>query len=70
MAGLRAENDFVTSYEEELAVPHKRIMKRTHLRGIVFGFAQAAPFFAYAVVMYYGGYLIREAGLGYNDAFK
>jgi len=40
------------------------------MRGFVFGFAQSVPFFAYSAVMYYGGQLIENEGLGYEKVFK
>ena len=43
---------------------------RTHLRGIVFGFAQSVPFFAYCGCMYYGGLLVRNEGLEYKKVFR
>ena len=43
---------------------------RTHLRGIVFGFAQSVPFFAYCGCMYYGGLLVQSEGLEYKKVFR
>ena len=43
---------------------------RTHLRGIVFGFAQSVPFFAYCGCMYYGGLLVQNEGLEYKKVFR
>jgi len=49
---------------------NRSILKMAHLRGLVFGFAQSVPYFAYATVMYYGGKLIEDEGLPYEDVFK
>ena len=38
--------------------------------GLVFGFAQSMPFFAYAGCMYYGGYLVDQKELEYQNVFK
>ena len=43
---------------------------RTHLRGLVFGFAQSVPFFAYCGCMYYGGILVENEGLEYKKVFR
>ena len=43
---------------------------RTHLRGLVFGFAQSVPFFAYCGCMYYGGILVHNEGLEYKKVFR
>lgn len=70
MAGLRREETFVRNYVEELQKPHKEALKKSHIRGLVFGFAQSTPFFAYAACMYYGGYLVENEDLPYEDVFK
>ena len=53
-----------------LEKPHQGALKKSHLRGIVFGFAQSTPFFAYAGCMYYGGYLVDQQELEYQSVFK
>ncbi len=57
-------------YIEELAIPHKQAKRKSHFRGLVFGFAQSMPFFAYAGCMYYGGYLVDKKELEYENVFK
>lgn len=69
VASLRKEDYFVEEYNKELAGPHKSSMSRSHLRGIVFGFAQSMPFFAYGGCMFYGGYLVFTEGLPYKIVF-
>lgn len=70
VAGLRAEEKFIKLYIEKLAVPHKLSYSKSHIRGAVFGFAQASPFFAYGIAMYYGGYLVWNQEIPFEDAFK
>ena len=70
VAGLRREATFVRVYVDELGGPHKKALKQAHIRGAIFGFAQATPFFAYAACMYYGGYLVDTDGLDYESVFK
>jgi len=54
----------------ELEGPHKASRKQSHIRGLVFGFSQAIVFIAYAVAMWYGGYLVENEGVAYDDVFK
>ena len=70
VAGLRLESTFARAYAERLRGPHARARRRAHLRGLIFGFAQATPFMAYAGCMYYGGYLVQYEGLDYKNVFK
>ncbi|XP_022253939.1 multidrug resistance protein 1-like, partial [Limulus polyphemus] len=70
VASLHAENTFYSNYLKELTGPHKSSRKRSHLRGLTFGFSQSLPSFAYAAAMYYGGILISEQSLEYGDLFK
>ena len=48
VAGLRLEETLVERYGQELAEPHAEAKKKAHIRGLVFGFAQSVPFFAYS----------------------
>ena len=70
VAGLRREALFVEKYAAELRGPHAKAKKKAHIRGLVFGFSQSMPFFAYAGCMYYGGYLVEHEGLEYEKVFK
>ncbi|XP_071519936.1 ATP-dependent translocase ABCB1-like [Panulirus ornatus] len=38
--------------------------------GAAFGFAQAMPFYAYAVTLLYGGYLVDVGAIGFANVFK
>ena len=70
VASLRKEKYFVEEYQNALAHPHSTAVKRAHIRGIVFGFAQSVPFFAYGGCMFYGGYLVYTEGIPYKIVFK
>ena len=70
VAGLGRERTFVKRYVAALEKPHQGALKKSHLRGIVFGFAQSTPFFAYAGCMYYGGYLVETEGLPFKKCFQ
>lgn len=60
VAGLRCEAKYVDMYIELLAAPHKLTLKKSHLRGFIFGFSQSIQFVAWAVIMWYGGYLVDQ----------
>ncbi len=60
----------LTRYVSALSRPHVGAKKKAHIRGLIFGFAQSVPFFAYAACMYYGGYLVDNEGLDYEKVFK
>jgi hypothetical protein len=70
VAGLRKEAYFHDVYLRALEGPHKASIKKSHLRGAVFGLAQSVIFFAYAATMFYGGRLIENEGLDYSVVFK
>lgn len=70
VVGLRKESFFINEYEKELLGPHEASKTKSHLRGIIFGFSQSMPFFAYAGCMYYGGYLVYNENLDYKLVFK
>ena len=70
VAGLGREKTFVQKYVQELTGPHIEAKRKSHVRGLVFGFAQSMPFFAYAGCMYYGGYLVNNGEMEYQSVFK
>ncbi|XP_045621631.1 ATP-dependent translocase ABCB1 [Procambarus clarkii] len=70
VASLHKEQHFAKEYSAALYKPHKEALKKSHLRGAAFGFAQAVPFFAYAVAMFYGGYLVNIDQISFVDVFK
>lgn len=70
VAGLGREKTFVQKYMKELDAPHREAKRKSHIRGLVFGFAQSMPFFAYAGCMYYGGYLVDKGELEYQRVYK
>jgi ATP-binding cassette subfamily B (MDR/TAP) protein 1 len=70
VAALGKERAFVNMYQGHLTESHERILKMAHLRGFIFGFAQSVPYFAYATVMYYGGWLVQNEGLQFDRVFK
>ncbi|XP_066997611.2 ATP-dependent translocase ABCB1 [Anabrus simplex] len=70
VAGLGRERLFHSQYMAELLPAHKLALRNTHIRAVIFGLARSIMFFAYATCMYYGGQLIVDEHLPYEDVFK
>lgn len=70
VAGLGREKTFEELYLNALRQPHMDAKKRSHVRGLIFGFAQSVPFFAYSGCMFYGGWLVENQDLDYKNVFK
>ncbi|CAL4059023.1 unnamed protein product, partial [Meganyctiphanes norvegica] len=70
VASLHKEMSFANQYSEALYEPHIAALKKSHVRGYAFGFAQSVPFFAYATAMFYGGYLVDIDIASYDSVFK
>jgi len=60
VAGLRIEAKYVDMYIKLLTEPHQLTIKKSHMRGFIFGFSQSIQFVAWAVIMWYGGYLVDQ----------
>merc|ERR1711962_891631 len=60
VAGLTCERQFYELYSKELVKPHKKTLKTTHYRGVVFGFANSTFCFAYCTCFLYGGYVYMD----------
>ncbi|XP_077304025.1 bile salt export pump-like isoform X2 [Lithobates pipiens] len=70
VAGLGKERMFVEMYEELLVMPYKAAVKKSHVYGVCFGFAQCVIFMAYAASFRFGGYLVNTEGLHYSLVFR
>ncbi|KAM5153162.1 bile salt export pump-like [Mantella aurantiaca] len=70
VAGLGKEKMFVEMYEEQLVLPYKSAVKKAHVYGVCFGFAQCVIFMAYAASFRFGGYLVNTEGLHYSLVFR
>ncbi|MCL4134703.1 UNVERIFIED_CONTAM: hypothetical protein GTU68_030487 [Idotea baltica] len=70
VASLHQEDHFAALYSKALFEPHVEAQKKSHVRGLAFGFAQSMPFFAYAVVMFYGGHLVDTGEMEFEEVFK
>jgi ATP-binding cassette subfamily B (MDR/TAP) protein 1 len=53
-----------------LQAPHTMTMNRSHVRGLIFGFAQAMQFFGWGIATFYGGVLVDRDEITFEDVFK
>ncbi|KAK9700678.1 ABC transporter [Popillia japonica] len=70
VAALGSEKLFHQLYIIELMPHHKKTLRNTHFRALVFGFARSIMFFAFAACMYYGAILITTENMPYENVFK
>ena len=70
VASLGKERQFHTIYMDSLRRPHQQALKKSWVRGAIFGFASSIPMFAYATTMYYGGWLVAHECLDFTAVFK
>lgn len=70
VASLRQEGSMVSRYSKEIQKVEKSVKRKLMFRGSVFSVGQSAPMFAYAVALYYGGVLVANEGLAYQNLIK
>lgn len=70
VASLRQENQLVSRYSSAILKVETTIRKKTIFRGLVFSIGQSIPFLAYAFALYYGGYLVVDEDIPYEDIIK
>uniref|UniRef100_A0A1B0D3W1 ABC-type xenobiotic transporter n=1 Tax=Phlebotomus papatasi TaxID=29031 RepID=A0A1B0D3W1_PHLPP len=67
VASLRQEGSMVSRYSKEIQKVEKSVKRKLMFRGSVFSVGQSAPMFAYAIALYYGGVLVANEGLAYQN---
>ncbi|XP_024941153.1 multidrug resistance protein 2 [Cephus cinctus] len=70
VVGLGTEDIFHRNYVSAITPAFVEGKRNTHIRAVIYSFARSMPFFAYAIIMYYGGYLIENEGLEFTNLFK
>uniref|UniRef100_A0A8C3MUB1 Bile salt export pump n=1 Tax=Geospiza parvula TaxID=87175 RepID=A0A8C3MUB1_GEOPR len=70
VAGIGKEKMFIENFEKHLDMPYKAAIKKAHVYGICFGFAQSIVFIANSVSYRYGGFLVAAEGLHYSFVFR
>ncbi|NXQ65649.1 ABCBB protein, partial [Quiscalus mexicanus] len=70
VAGIGKEKMFIENFEKHLDMPYKAAIKKAHVYGVCFGFAQSIVFIANSVSYRYGGFLVDAEGLHYSFVFR
>lgn len=68
--GLGLERQVIERYTIQIDQVNVACRQKVRYRGLVFALGQTAPFLAYGVSLYYGGMLIANDGLPYEDVIK
>jgi ABC-type bacteriocin/lantibiotic exporter with double-glycine peptidase domain len=69
VAGLRCEAKYVELYTELLRAPHKLTVKKSYLRGFIFGFSQSVQYINWAITIWFGGYLVSQREMEFAEVF-
>ncbi|NWZ00473.1 ABCBB protein, partial [Loxia curvirostra] len=70
VAGIGKEKMFIDNFEKHLDLPYRAAIKKAHVYGLCFGFAQSIVFIANSVSYRYGGFLVDKEGLHYSFVFR
>lgn len=70
IAGLRREQQVIDKYNEEIHKVEVLIRQKLKYRGLINSSGQAFLFFAYAVALCYGGVLVSEGKIPFQDIIK
>lgn len=70
VAGLRREQQIIDRYNEEVRKVEALIKQKLKFRGLINSTGQAFLFFAYAVALCYGGVLVSEGKVPFQDIIK
>ncbi|NWU34612.1 ABCBB protein, partial [Hylia prasina] len=70
VAGIGKEKMFIDNFEKHLDMPYRAAIKKAHVYGLCFGFAQSVVFIANSVSYRYGGFLVDTEGLHYSFVFR
>jgi ATP-binding cassette subfamily B (MDR/TAP) protein 1 len=70
VSGLGREQKFIQLYETALDEPYKKEIKATFVRGIGYGFGQAATFGIFGLSFWYGATLVRDDKATIANMFK
>ncbi|KAI8127489.1 Multidrug resistance protein like protein 49 [Lucilia cuprina] len=70
VTSLGQERNVLERYSTHIDLVEKACIKKLRFRGFVFGLGQAAPFFAYGLSLYYGGTLVANGEIDYENIIK
>ncbi|EDV36373.1 uncharacterized protein Dana_GF11993 [Drosophila ananassae] len=68
--GLGLERQVLDQYVQQIDRVDSACRRKVRFRGLVFALGQAAPFLAYGISMYYGGILVADDKMDYQDIIK
>ena len=66
--GLRCEERFIKAYKNELDGIHRLTLRKSQIRGVIFGFTQSTSILFWGVLYAYAGYLVELGLVLYPDA--
>ena len=69
VAGLRVEQKYQEMYMDQLRQPMEMNKKKSHMRGVIFGFSQGSQYLSWGLTMWFGGYLVDIGDASYDDVF-
>lgn len=61
------EEGFIERYIKEVKHVSEAARVKTRLRGIVFSLGQSSPYFGYALALYYGGVLVANKEIEFQN---
>ena len=70
VAGLRREKSVIEQYTEAIIKVEKLLGSKLRYRGLVNSCGQSLMFFGYAFALCYGGVLVSEGSLPFQDIIK
>lgn len=70
VTSLGQERNVMERYAAHIDTVEKACIKKLRFRGFVFGLGQASPFLAYGLSLYYGGTLVANGEVSYEDIIK
>lgn len=70
VTSLGQERHVMERYATQIDLVEKACIKKQRFRGFVFGLGQAAPLLAYGLSLYYGGILVADGDIRYENIIK
>lgn len=70
VASLCQEPHVIERYNTEMEKVDISCRQKSKYRGLVFAMGQSVPFLGYGLALYYGGTLVAEGEMKYQDVIK
>ena len=70
VASLNHEQSVLDRYNAQINLVDTACRKKTRYRGVVFGLGQTSPFIAYGISLFYGGYLVANGQMSFENIIK